>query len=115
MRSKMMTIEDENIKEQLMQTNLQLLDRYTSRFLDAIFSAQTIAIMPVELKSACAQIKQLSEKYNFDPVPLIGSFVMLRYVIDSYLFVLLSIFWCWFRLFEQKELTHIGHVVCITS
>ena len=77
----MLDVESESEKQKLVEQNLDLLKQHSSIFLDAMLSDSALEEMPYLSRSISRTIRNLSEEYNFDPVPLIGSYIMLRYVI----------------------------------
>jgi hypothetical protein len=56
------------------------LKEYTTIFLDNITSQETVQNFPFEARFVARMIATLAENYSWDVLPLIGSFVILRYV-----------------------------------
>lgn len=62
------------------------LREYTDLFLNAILSPSTVQNFPFEAKFVGRVISLLAELYSWEPLPLIGSFVVLRFFNPSIVF-----------------------------
>jgi Rho GTPase-activating protein 1 len=78
--------EDENLKQQAVNDHVENLKEYTNIFLQALTSKQTIDNFPFEARFVARMIAALAENYSWDVVPLVGSFVILRFFNPSIVF-----------------------------
>jgi hypothetical protein len=77
-KTKMMETDDEREKDRYVEQNIDLLKQHTSTFLDNILQDSSVQEMPYECRTIARTIKKLSDSYQFDAAPLLGSYIMLR-------------------------------------